>query len=102
MRASANVLLHTAQVDMSIIPRRLTGSHRHATHVVHEPSPNLQKGVGRLVRVGMVLVSYAADAIIGPEMPRALPTCVPLRRHIPCTVFHTSLVSIVLGDYTAT
>ena len=102
MHAFADVTLCTAPVDKSIEQRCLARPHRHAAHVAHEPSANLQKGVGRLVLVDIVLLDQGADVVIGSEMPRALPIYDLLRRRIPCIVDHTSLFSIRLSDSTTT
>ena len=79
MHAFADVTLRTAPVDKSIVQRRPARPHRHDAHVAHEPSANLQKGVGRLVLVDIVLLDQGANAVIGSEMPRALPIYDPLR-----------------------
>ena len=93
--------LRTAPVDKNIV-QHPTRPHRRAAHVAHEPSANLQKGVGRLVLVDIVLLNQGADAVIGSKMPCALPIYDPLRRRIPCMVDHSSLFSIMLSDSTAT
>ena len=102
MHAFVDVMLRTALVDKSIVQRCPARPHRHAAYVAHEPLANLQKEVGHLVLVDIVLLDQGVDAVIGSKMPRALTIYDPLQRRIPCIVDHNSLFSIRLSDSTAT